>query len=301
MPDQDIAEFRPVPARTSAMSWMVAAVVACAAAAGAAWWFWLRPAGLPAVPPPVAGMPKDVPAAMAQPPMPEASGPQNPMDGLAPAEEALPPLAESDAYLAERIGELMGRGKVTDFLLTEGLVRRLVATVDNLGRAQAPSRMWPVKPMPERFTVEGLDGAQTIAASNASRYEAFLNFAEAVPMGPAVALYARLYPWFQQAYEELGYPRRYFNDRLVAVLDHLLLAPQPAGPLRVKLTAVNTELPDPQPWVRYEFADPALQALSSGQKILVRMGPANAVRAKALIREFRNRVATGDMARKPAR
>ncbi|RZJ60022.1 MAG: DUF3014 domain-containing protein, partial [Acidovorax sp.] len=59
------------------------------------------------------------------------------------------------------------------------------------------------------------------------------------------------------------------------------------------------DVPDLRPWVRYEFADPALQALSSGQKILVRMGPANAARAKALIREVRQRVATGAVARKP--
>ena len=38
--------------------------------------------------------------------------------------------------------------------------------------------------------------------------------------------------------------------------------------------------------------DPALESLSSGQKILVRMGPANEARAKALIRELRKRVAT---------
>ena len=48
----------------------------------------------------------------------------------------------------------------------------------------------------------------------------------------AVALYARLYPLFQQAYEELGYPGRYFNDRLVEVIDDLLATPEPTGPVR---------------------------------------------------------------------
>ena len=89
--------------------------------------------------------------------------------------------------------------------------------------------------------------------------------------------------------------KRYFNDRLVAVLDHLLLAPEPKSPLRVKLTPVNTDVPNLRPWVRYEFVDPALESLSSGQKILVRMGPANEVRAKALIRELRKRVATSEL------
>lgn len=228
--------------------------------------------------------------------MPEASGPQNPVDALAPADTALPALAESDKRVAELLAELLGSDKVASFLLTEGFVRRVVATVDNLGRAQAPSRMWPVQPMPQRFAVDGEgDAPTTIAATNAARYSAFLTFAEAVPLEPAVALYARMYPLFQQAYEELGYPKRYFNDRLVAVLDHLLLAPEPKSPLRVKLTPVNTDVPNLRPWVRYEFVDPALESLSSGQKILVRMGPANQARAKALLRDLRKHVATSEL------
>ena len=239
--------------------------------------------------------------------MAEASGPQNLVDGLAPADTALPALAESDKRVSELLGELLGKGKVMAYLLTDGFVRRVVATVDNLGRAHAPSRMWPVQPSPERFVVDGAGGSAaaadsnapaTVSAANAARYTPLLAFAEAVPMEPAVALYARLYPLFQQAYEELGYPKRYFNDRLVAVLDHLLQAPEPQGPLRVKLTPVNTEVTNLRPWVRYEYVDPALESLSSGQKIMVRMGPANELRAKALIRDLRKRVATSEVARK---
>ncbi|MFN3436290.1 MAG: DUF3014 domain-containing protein [Acidovorax sp.] len=296
MPDQETAEFRPAPERTSSTPWVAAGVLACAVAAGAAWWFWLRPTEPPAAPPPVTTAPE---APAAPPPMSEASVPQNPVDALAPADTALPALAESDKRVTEMLAELLGSDKVASFLLTEGFVRRVVATVDNLGRAQAPSRMWPVQPMPQRFVVDGEgDAPTTVAASNAARYSAFLTFAEAVPLESAVALYARLYPLFQQAYEELGYPKRYFNDRLVAVLDHLLLAPEPQGPLRVKLTPVTTEVPNLRPWVRYEFVDPALESLSSGQKVLVRMGPANEVRAKALIRDLRKRVATSEVARK---
>lgn len=293
MPDNDTAEFRPAPPRASSTPWIIAAVLACAVGAGAAWWFWLRPVEAPVVAPPVASAPE---ATVAPPPMPEASGPQNPVDALAPADTALPALAESDKRVAELLAELLGSDKVASFLLTEGFVRRVVATVDNLGRAQAPSRMWPVQPMPQRFVVDGEgDAPTTIATTNAARYSAFLTFAEAVPLEPAVALYARLYPLFQQAYEELGYPKRYFNDRLVAVLDHLLLAPEPKSPLRVKLTLVNTDVPNLRPWVRYEFVDPALESLTSGQKILVRMGPANQARAKALLRDLRKRVATSEL------
>ncbi|MHA7601762.1 DUF3014 domain-containing protein [Alicycliphilus sp. T452] len=289
MPERDPAEYRP--RSESSPAWIVAVVLA---AAGAAWWFWWRPAQAPQAPPVVAE-----PAPPASEPLAQASGPQNPVDALESAEPALPALRDSDAYVAQALNALLGSGQAAKFLQLDGFVRRAVATVDNLPRAQAPARLWPVQPAPGRFTVLGPEDAQTqaIAPANAARYEAFVAFAEAVPLGAAVKLYARLYPLFQAAYEELGYPGRYFNDRLVAVLDHLRAAPEPASPVAVQLTRVAGEVPSTRPWVRYEFADPRLEALSSGQKMLVRMGPENARRLKAVLAELRRRVATGDVAR----
>jgi len=42
-----------------------------------------------------------------------------------------------------------------------------------------------------------------------------------------------------------------------------------------------------QPKVFYEYADPKLEVLSAGQKILLRMGSANAEQIKAKLREIR--------------
>ena len=61
--------------------------------------------------------------------------------------------------------------------------------------------------------------------------------------------------------------------------------PPIAGPVRPE-----------RPWVLYEFADPKLQALTSGQKLLLRMGSVNERRVKARLAEIR---AHGD--RPPAR
>ena len=260
----------------------------CAVAAGAAWWFWLRPVEIALAPPPVVAAP---PAPAAPPPAPEASGPQNPVDALAPPDAALPALAESDARVTELLAELLGRDKLATFLQTDGFVRRVVATVDNLPRASAAARLWPVQPTPQRFLVDEAQGR--IASANAARYGALLSFAEAVPLERAVGLYTRLYPLFQQAYEELGYPGRYFNDRLVAVLDHLLQAPELEQAPQVQLLEIRGAMADPRPWVRYEFSDPALQSLSAGQKIMVRMGLANERRAKTVLAELRRQLATG--------
>lgn len=299
--DRDFSELRsdhrPAPPRSGGGATAVVATVLVVALVGAgyAWWRW-QAGNAPAEPAtsaasPEAAAPASAPVAAAS----EPTGPQNLIEPPADA-AALPDLAESDAAVAQALTELLGQPSVGSFLQLDGFVRRVVATVDNLPRAQAPARMWPVQLAPRRFSVEGVPGTHgqlAIAGGNAGRYGAFVAFAEAIPMDQAVALYTRLYPLFQQAYEELGYPGKYFNDRLVAVLDHLLKTPEPTGPLLVELTEVKGEVPSTRPWVRYEFVDPQLQALSSGQKMLVRMGPDNEKRLKARLAEFRKRVATG--------
>jgi hypothetical protein len=95
-------------------------------------------------------------------------------------------------------------------------------------------------------------------------------------------MYSSFYPLFQAAYVELGYPKGYFNDRLVAVIDHLLAAPTVDGPLRLT-----------QPHIVYKFADPQLESASAGHKIMLRMGSQNALVVKAKLREIRAELVRG--------
>lgn len=308
MPDRDTARARARPTddfrprdEKSRTPLVVGVLVLLAAAAG--WWYWNygpyqggRQTAAPAAA--VAPLPDDAPAKAPEPAEATVSGPQNPVDAIAKPDAALPALSDADAQVTSALTQLLGAGPLGSFLNVDGFVRRTVATVDNLTRQQAPSRVWPLHPTPGRFTVQpgaqgGAGGEQTIDAANAGRYAAVTAFAESVDVERAARLYARFYPLFQQAYEELGYPGRYFNDRLVAVIDHLIAAPEPAGPVRVKLTEVKGEYDAPNPWTRYEYVDPALESLTSGQKMMVRVGPANERRLKAKLAAFRAQIVAG--------
>lgn len=288
-------DFRP--ARQSSVTAIVVLVLIAVAAGG--WWYGSQRDGAASVPPPATA--PAVPAVPdGSPPAPPvaAMGPQNPVDALAEPDAVLPALGDSDAQAGQALAELVGAQRVAALLNVDGFVRHLVATIDNLPRAQAPSRMWPMQPAPERFSVDGGGARQSIGRANAARYAAFTGMVEAVNAERAATLYARFYPLFQQAYEELGYPGRYFNDRLVAVIDHLLDAPEPAGPVAVQLTEVRGEFTAERPWTRYEYVDPALESLSSGQKLMVRVGLSNERRLKAKLRAFRAQVATGAVAKR---
>jgi hypothetical protein len=117
---------------------------------------------------------------------------------------------------------------------------------------------------------------RVIAVENAARYTPYVRVMESIDARKLATTYVRLYPLFQDAYKELGYPKGYFNDRLVAVIDHLLATPEVSGAIRIE-----------QPKVLYEFADPVLKSTSSGQQILLRMGNENAQKVKSKLREIR--------------
>jgi len=155
-----------------------------------------------------------------------------------------------------------------------------VVIVDNLPREQVPIKKSPLRLAQGPFEVDGEADGRVIAARNGARYEPYVQLAEGVDMGRLVAAYVRLYPLFQQAYEDLGYPGHYFNDRLIAVIDNVLAAPQATGSLALV-----------QPKVLYKFADPRLEALSAGQKILLRMGEANASRVREKLQALRRQLA----------
>lgn len=267
-----------------------ASLVAIGIATGGFVWWQHRQAG-PGVSTSAESMARATaaPASLAPPP-PTTPAIQHPIERVAaapPTTQALPPLDQSDATVSRDLAELLGTGPAIRLLQLDGFVRRIVATIDNLDRAHAAARLWPVVPVEGRFTVQRDGETEYIAPANSARYAALVGLVESVDTARAAALYMKLYPLFQQAYQELGYPHGYFNDRLVEVIDRLLATPEPTGPLAVRLTDVKGPVASQPPWVRYEYVDPALQALPAGSKMLLRMGPDNARRLKARLAQWR--------------
>ena len=171
---------------------------------------------------------------------------------------------------------VLGAKPVEQFLVQENIVRHIVVTIDNLPRKKVAVDLRPVKPTPGETAISNQGDTTTLGAANYARYAPFIHLVETTDPKTLASVYFHLYPLFQQAYEDLGYPGRFFNDRLVEVIDHLLAAPEPQGPIELV-----------QPKVFYQFADPKLEDLSAGQKLLIRMGPANERSLKAKLRDFR--------------
>jgi hypothetical protein len=199
-------------------------------------------------------------------PVPSAAGTQ-----AAP----LPPLNDSDPAVKDGLSALIGANAM-QYIVPEDIVRHVVVTIDNLPRQKAPAAKRPTVAVPGAFLADGDELHATLDPKNFGRYDPMVNVVRQLDMQRMANTYFHFYPLFQGAYQNLGYPNGYFNDRLVQVIDSLLATPQPSGP--IELTRPN---------VLYTFADPDLEALPAGQKLLLRMGPDNAAVIKGKLKELR--------------
>lgn len=275
----------------------ILAIAIVLAALGLGAWHWRDawlPTGKPAATAPVAS---PVAGSPSSPSGPAAGASQaavrHPIDAVAavdPPEPAASTPAEPPT-LESLLARLFGAELMAPMFQTDDFARRVVATVDNLGREKAPARLWPLQPPAGRFTAHRQGEVEIMAADNFVRYARHMSLVEKADLRRVVALYKRFYPQFQQAYEELGYPGKHFNDRVVEVIDLLLATPEPAAPVAVRVPPIQGPIQPQRPWLLYEFADPQQQALPAGSQLLLRMGPENQRRLKVRLTELRRLLA----------
>jgi Protein of unknown function (DUF3014) len=264
------------PERRSIAVWAVPAAIVLLMA-GMGYWYWSRPGAKPVA---VAATPvssKSAPETTTAPP-----AIAHPIDATESTNPNPLSLENSDAPIAAELAGVAGPAPIADWLIPETVIRRFVATVDNLPRTKIAERMRPLRSLHGPFAVHREPGSApgeerlTLSDDNFARYDAAVSLLAKVDMHAVAGVYKAHYGLFQQAYEELGYPGRYFNDRLVEAIDHLLQAPELAPGVALV-----------QPKVMFEYADAALENRSAGQKILMRMGPKHAATVKLQLANLR--------------
>ncbi|MCW8926657.1 MAG: DUF3014 domain-containing protein [Xanthomonadales bacterium] len=241
--------------------------------AAAAWYSLVRkPDPVHELPPPtlLPATPSDI-----QQPVPEPG--DQPADvEPQPVPEPLPMLNESDTEVIGAMAELTGANPLAVYLVKDQVISRMVATIDSLDARQVPLPANPVKHPEGKFLTTVSDDKTLLARENFDRYDAYISLLQVLDGESLLGFYTRYYPLLQQAWEENG-GQGAFNDRLLDVIDHLLATPEVEGDIYlVKPEAV------------YLFEDPDLEALTAGQKILLRMGPGNMAVVKAKLAEIRD-------------
>jgi len=261
--------------QNSAVFKIIGAIIVIVIVAIAAWWYFTRVPGVdfsrhgpaPSAP---------APASTAPPPV------QHPISGAqtgpAPAATVpLPPLDASDNTVAQALAGIPGAEGLAQLLVARGLVPHIVATVDALPRHTIGASILPLTTPAGDFAIDRSGKQPVVAAENYKRYDAYMKIVEHVDPRTLVTWYVHWYPLFQEAYRELGYPNGYFNDRLIEAIDNMLAAPNVQRPPAVVKRADG----------HYAFEDPTWEALSVGQKLMIRVGPDHERELKSRLRSIR--------------
>jgi hypothetical protein len=244
--------------------------------AGAAWFSFMKPADpVHELPPPVIA-PASTTTREQSPPAPEEAVvyPEFEPVPVTPP-EPLPALNESDPDVKQGLADIAGADPLTQYLVTDQVISRVVASIDSLTSRQVPVHINPIRPAENKFLVDEEGESLVLSAQNFARYDGHVELLQNMDTGLLMTFYNRYYPLFQQAWEENG-GLGSFNDRLFEVIDNLLETPDIPGPVHLtKYEAV------------YLFEDPELEAMTAGQKVLARMGSANASIVKEKLMEVR--------------
>lgn len=258
-----LAPVQETPARRSAMPVVLVTIVGLALGAAAAWWWSSRP-------------PDAEPA-------PASTSPAAATDMALPAEEApapLPPLSEMDPLLRKLIGALSSHPELARWLATDDLVRQMARGIDRVSRGQTPINELSIYRPSGEFRVTGRRGELTIDPASYRRYDRFAEMVASVDAQGVADVYRTIYPRLDEAYRALGRAESGVDRAVNVVLQELIETPVPDGPIRVV----------PGPGATYAYADPQLERLSPVQKQLLRMGPENARRIQAKLREIQQAI-----------
>lgn len=260
---------------SSATFKIIGAIIVIIIVAIAAWWYFTR---VPGVDFSRHGPAPSTPASVSTAPAPVQHPISEAQTGPAPAASApLPPLDTSDNAVAQALADIPGAESLAKLLVARGLVPHVVATVDALPRHTIGASILPLKTPPGDFAVDTSGAQPAISADNYKRYNAYMKIVEHVDPRTLVSWYVHWYPLFQQAYRELGYPNGYFNDRLIEAIDDMLAAPNVQQPPKVVKRQDG----------RYAFEDATWEALSVGQKLMIRLGPDHERALKSRLRSIR--------------
>ena len=210
--------------------------------------------------------------------------PAKPVEEKAPpvdtqATENLPEPQINDENFQKALINSFDSQRPNKLLQMENFIQKFVVTIDNLPSKRLPRAHLPIKAPGGKFLVVGTTEAPQISSKNYQRYNKYVTLMELINPDSAVKFYTYFYPLFQTAYEQLGYKNAYFNDRLVYVINHLLATPNPPDPIQLA-----------QPAVLFTYADPNLENLSSGQKILLRLGQEQRVKVYNVLEIYRDKL-----------
>lgn len=206
-----------------------------------------------------------------------------------PIPQPLPDLNQSDLSVLAALKALNINGLV-EMIIPQDILRKFVRAVDVLEEGKVVHDYRPIASPQGAFSADSFNvkvsggelGEQQeveqfrLSPKNYLRYTLYVQVLSGLESDAAVTLYKRYYPLLNRAHQELGSGKGNFHSVLIRAIDKVLSAAEAGGDILLI-----------HPKVYYEFADPALEKLPDVDKLMLRMGPDNAEKVKASLRNLR--------------
>lgn len=186
------------------------------------------------------------------------------------------PLDISDSAILTSLQPVFSSPALTRLMVTDGLLQKFVINVNDLSNGNSSPRNELVVPPAETFKVYQQAGNTYVDPSSFRRYTPYVSVLESMDAKALVALYEDYREEIALRYEEISRPGERFDDSLIIAIDTLLNTPSLPVPYEVYSDSVM-----------YKFKDTFIEDLPEPQKQLLRTGPDNMRRIKAVLRNVR--------------
>jgi len=196
-----------------------------------------------------------------------------------------PNLNESDSWVKAKLASIVWRKELLELMIDEDMVRRFVVFVDNFSQGNIAYSHSPfIKPV-AGFASKEVTAPQTeqksweIDESTHKRFSLYVDLIRSADSETLVAWYEELHPLVSQAYSELGYPDREFDQVLQSAITKVLDLEYPKEDLELI-----------RPSVMYEFKSPEIEGLDDADKLMLRIGKENLLIIKSVLIEINEKL-----------
>ena len=179
--------------------------------------------------------------------------------------------------VSELVSALSARPELAAWLVNEDLVRRFVASVNNIADGRNPRQNLEfLRPIDVSRPSTATGAWSSIRRATTATTWWPMWWPRWTPTG-LWPCFAELTPLIDDAYAEISPPGSRFDDRLTAAFDELLPVPVVDGDVEVE-----------QKVLTFAYFDVELEGLSPAQRQLLRMGPDNVRKVQAKLRELKD-------------
>lgn len=199
-----------------------------------------------------------------------------------------PLLDESDSWVKEKLTSIIWRKELLELLIDENMVRRFVVFVDNFSQGNIAYSYSPFIKPTAKFEVQEVptsDQSELWAFNESTfkRFSLYVDLFRSVDSDTLVEWYKKLKPLITEAYSELGYPEKEFDEVLQSAITKVLDIEFPKGDNQLI-----------RPSVMFRYQDPDVEALDDADKLMLRIGKDNLLIIKSVLLEINEKITNND-------